>query len=95
MTTYITKTWFDGKSIVTQDWDNHCKTNEADMHFEDFPDGFYLVQKTGKYLSYKQYAADPEGFYGLPQGSVSSSKVGGNDLTAGETAPNTNKGRNV
>jgi len=32
-------------------------------------------------------AAGPEGFYGLPQGSVSSSKVGGNDLTAGETAP--------
>ena len=32
-------------------------------------------------------AAGPEGFYGLPQGPVSSSKVGGNDLTAGETAP--------
>ena len=34
-----------------------------------------------------QVAADPLAFYGFPNGSVSSSKVGGNDLTAGETAP--------
>lgn len=34
-----------------------------------------------------EIAAGPEAFYGFPQGSVSSSKVGGNDLTAGETAP--------
>jgi hypothetical protein len=34
-----------------------------------------------------QVAADPKGFYGLPSGPVSASKVGGNDLTAGETAP--------
>ena len=87
MTTHITKTWFDGKNIVTQDWENHCKTNEADMHFEDFPDGFYLVQKKGKYLSYKQYAAGPEGFYGLPQESVSTPNAGGKCVTAGETAP--------
>ena len=32
-------------------------------------------------------AADDEGFYGLPHKSVSSSKVGGNDLTDGETSP--------
>jgi len=31
-------------------------------------------------------AASAEGFYGLPQALVSTSKVGGNDLTAGETA---------
>jgi hypothetical protein len=42
-----------------------------------------------------QIAASAEGFYGLPPALVSSSKVGGNDLTAGETAPNTNKGQNV
>ena len=34
-----------------------------------------------------EIAAGPEAFYGFPQGPVSSSKVGGNDLTAGETAP--------
>jgi hypothetical protein len=34
-----------------------------------------------------QVAAAPEAFYGFLQGAVSSSKVGGNDLTAGETAP--------
>lgn len=32
-------------------------------------------------------AAAPEAFYGFPHGAVSASKVGGNDLTAGETAP--------
>jgi hypothetical protein len=40
-------------------------------------------------------AASAEGFYGLLLALVSSSKVGGNDLTAGETAPNINKGKNV
>ena len=34
-----------------------------------------------------QLATDDGDFYGLPHDSVSSSKVGGNDLTAGETAP--------
>ena len=34
-----------------------------------------------------QVAAEDGDFYGLPRDSVSSSKVGGNDLTAGETAP--------
>jgi hypothetical protein len=34
-----------------------------------------------------QVAADPTDFYGLPSGLASASKVGGNDLTAGETAP--------
>lgn len=34
-----------------------------------------------------QFAADPQAFYGFPNGSVSSSKVGGNDLTDGETSP--------
>ena len=33
-------------------------------------------------------AAGPEDFYGLPLGSESTSNVGGNDVTAGETAPN-------
>lgn len=32
-------------------------------------------------------AADPQAFYGFPTGSVSTSNVGGNDVTAGETAP--------
>jgi hypothetical protein len=32
-------------------------------------------------------AAAPEASYGFPHGAVSASKVGGNDLTAGETAP--------
>ena len=32
-------------------------------------------------------AADSEAFYGFPQESVSSSNVGGDDVTAGETAP--------
>jgi hypothetical protein len=34
-----------------------------------------------------QVAAAPEASYGFPHGAVSASKVGGNDLTAGETAP--------
>jgi hypothetical protein len=34
-----------------------------------------------------QLAADDWDFYGLPCDSVSSSKVGGNDLTDGETSP--------
>jgi len=32
-------------------------------------------------------AAAPEASYGFPHGVVSAPKVGGNDLTAGETAP--------
>jgi len=32
-------------------------------------------------------AADDEGFYGLPQKSVSSSNAGGNGVTDGETSP--------
>ena len=32
-------------------------------------------------------AAAPEASYGFPHGAVSASKIGGNDLTAGETAP--------
>ena len=32
-------------------------------------------------------AAVPEVFYGFPQGAVSSSNVGGNDVTDGETSP--------
>ena len=32
-------------------------------------------------------AAEDGDFYGLPRDSVSSSKVGGNDLTDGETSP--------
>jgi len=32
-------------------------------------------------------ATAPEASYGFPHGVVSASKVGGNDLTAGETAP--------
>ena len=32
-------------------------------------------------------AADDGDFYGLPRDSVSTSNVGGNDVTAGETAP--------
>jgi len=32
-------------------------------------------------------AADPEAFYGLPQGSVSTPNAGGKCVTAGETAP--------
>jgi hypothetical protein len=34
-----------------------------------------------------EIAAAPEASYGFPHGAVSASKVGGNDLTAGETAP--------
>jgi hypothetical protein len=34
-----------------------------------------------------EIATAPEAFYGFPHGAVSASKVGGNDLTAGETAP--------
>ena len=34
-----------------------------------------------------EIAADNEGFYGLPQESVSTSNVGGNDVTDGETSP--------
>jgi len=34
-----------------------------------------------------QLAAEDGDFYGLPYESASASKVGGNDLTAGETAP--------
>ena len=33
-------------------------------------------------------ATGSEGSYGLPQGLESTSNVGGNDVTAGETAPN-------
>jgi hypothetical protein len=33
-----------------------------------------------------QRAADDGDFYGLPRESVSASKVGGNDLTDGETS---------
>ena len=33
-----------------------------------------------------QVAAAPEASYGFPHGAVSAPKVGGNDLTAGETA---------
>ena len=32
-------------------------------------------------------AADNEGFYGLPQGSVSTSNAGGKCVTDGETSP--------
>jgi hypothetical protein len=32
-------------------------------------------------------AADPQAFYGFPNGSVSSSNAGGKCVTAGETAP--------
>jgi hypothetical protein len=35
----------------------------------------------------KTFATAPEASYGFPHGAVSASKVGGNDLTAGETAP--------
>ena len=38
-------------------------------------------------MSENENATAPEAFYGFPQSTVSSSKVGGNDLTAGETAP--------
>ena len=34
-----------------------------------------------------QIAADPQAFYGFPQGSVSTSNAGGKCVTAGETAP--------
>jgi len=34
-----------------------------------------------------EIAADNEGFYGLPQGSVSTPNAGGKCVTAGETAP--------
>jgi hypothetical protein len=34
-----------------------------------------------------QVAADNEGFYGFPQGSVSTPNAGGKCVTAGETAP--------
>ncbi len=40
-------------------------------------------------------AADPQAFHGFPHGPVSTPKAGGKCLTAGETAPNTNKGQNV
>jgi len=34
-----------------------------------------------------EIAADPQAFYGFPQGSVSTSNAGGKCVTAGETAP--------
>ena len=34
-----------------------------------------------------QLAADPQAFYGFPNGSVSSSNAGGNGVTDGETSP--------
>ena len=34
-----------------------------------------------------EIAADPQAFSGFPNGSVSSSNVGGNDVTDGETSP--------
>jgi hypothetical protein len=48
-----------------------------------------IVDLTDKYNSLLSppNAADDGDFYGLPRDSVSSSKVGGNDLAAGETAP--------
>jgi hypothetical protein len=36
---------------------------------------------------HNESAADDGDFYGLPRDSVSSSNVGGNGVTAGETAP--------
>ena len=47
-----------------------------------------IVDLTDKYNSLlSSDATDNEVFYGLPHESVSTPKVGGNDLTAGETAP--------
>ena len=40
-------------------------------------------------------AADPQAFHGFPHGPVSTPNAGGKCVTAGETAPNTNKGQNV
>ena len=48
-----------------------------------------IVDLTDKYESLLSppNAAEDGDFYGLPRDSVSSSKVGGNDLTDGETSP--------
>ena len=42
-------------------------------------------QSTAK--SFNPLAAGPQAFYGFPDGPVSAPKVGGNDLTVGETTP--------
>jgi hypothetical protein len=47
----------------------------------------WLTPEADLYVKEKKVAAAPEASYGFPHGAVSASKVGGNDLTAGETAP--------
>ena len=38
-------------------------------------------------MSENKTATDPQAFYGFPNGSVSTSNVGGDDVTDGETSP--------
>lgn len=52
-----------------------------------FVDGKIMEQEIPEVDIYKQVAADPQAFYGFPDGSVSSSNAGGKCVTAGETAP--------
>lgn len=47
----------------------------------------WLTPEADLYVKEKKIAAAPEASYGFPHGAVSASKVGGNDLTDGETSP--------
>ena len=58
------------------------------------PEERYFCQRCGKPVNLTTIhtctppvAADNEGFYGFPQGSVSTPNAGGKCVTAGETAP--------
>ena len=112
MTAHITKTWFDGKNIVTQEipvqevyrreWVGltHremydairplCSADEMATWLLEISEDEYLAIEAKlkeKNTCTAPIAADNEGFYGLPQGSVSTPNAGGKCVTAGETAP--------
>ena len=112
MTTHITKTWFNGKNIVTQEipveevyrreWVGltHkemydairplCSADEMATWLLEISEDEYLVIEAKlkeKNTCTPPIAADNEGFYGLPQGSVSTPNAGGKCVTDGETSP--------
>ena len=62
--------------------------NPEDEEFERILREAGMRKEALAQLKQKSDAADPRAFCGFPTGSVSTSNVGGNDVTAGETAPN-------
>lgn len=64
-------------------WENACTSYPANEETRKITGLYRWAGRSKNTL----VATAPEASYGFPYGAVSASKVGGNDLTAGETAP--------